>query len=331
MGRQTAFGHRAEGMDSLTKTGPSAAKVILSGSHYPAGQYHLYYDGSGKIGFSLGASIKKRLDHELIVDVRAGSVVLLRLYETDPNDPVRNIRMYLPGYDEGPSTPIINPAYTKFLKGFKVIRFLGWGQANATDVVHWSDRPTPNLDTQASEKGVALEYMIDLTRDVGAEPWFNVPYKADDDYVRHMAMFLKEHLDPNTKFYLEYSNEVWNGAFPQGRYAAEQAKKLGMKTSDEFYVKRTLQIFKIFEDVFGGSDRFVRVLAGQAVNTWRSKQILNYPHIGKLVDAYAIAPYFGFSPKKGEGKTMTTDQVLERAEGGIKYMRAKISRNARPN
>ena len=300
------------------KPDQQAAKVIMSGKHYPAGDYHVYYEGSGTIQFALGAGVKKRLDHELLVHVNTNSVVLMKILSTDPNDPIRNIRMLLPGFDDSPNTPIINPAYVGYLNGFSVIRFLGWANSNATDLEHWSDRPIPGTSTQANKSGVALEYMIDLARDVGAAPWFNVPYKADNDYIRHMAVFLKEHLGPNTKFYLEYSNEVWNGAFPQGRYAAEQAQKLGMKTSDEFYVKRTLQTFKIFEDVFGGSDRFVRVLAGQAVNLWRTEQILKYPAIGKLVDAYAIAPYFGLTlPSNDEIKKLTTEQILDRTEKGI--------------
>jgi hypothetical protein len=45
------------------------------------------------------------------------------------------------------------------------------------------------------------------------EGWFCIPFKADDDYVRKYAEYLKTNLREDIKIYVEYSNEVWNGFF----------------------------------------------------------------------------------------------------------------------
>jgi hypothetical protein len=92
---------------------------------------------------------------------------------------------------------------------------------------------------------------------------------------------VKERLDPSLKIYIEYSNEVWNGQFPQSRYAGEQGVKLGLGPKEKpweagwhFTALRSMQIFQIWEDVFGGHDRFIRVLPTQSGNAGVSDGIL---------------------------------------------------------
>src|SRR5581483_8613189 len=126
-------------------------------------------------------------------------------------------------------------------------------------------------------------------------PWFCMPHRADDDFVRRFARLVHERLDPGLKVYVEYSNEVWNYQFGQTRYAQEQgtALKLGNPENLRYYSQRSVEIFKIWESVFGRTKRLVRVLAAQAVNPWSSEQVLKWHDAYQHADALAIAPYFG--------------------------------------
>jgi len=109
-----------------------------------------------------------------------------------------------------------------------------------------------------------------------ADAWFCMPHMADDDFVYRFAKVVKEKLDPSLKVYVEYSNEVWNGIFPQHRYAAEQGQKLGFgekpwEAAWRYTAYRSVQIFRIWEEVFGGTKRLVRVLPSQAANPYVSE------------------------------------------------------------
>lgn len=273
--------------------GQQAASVVMTGGKYPAGRYSVSYDGRGELFFGLDANIVSKRSNDLVVEVKPKNSVILKVMKTDPTDPIRNIRMTLPGFGSEDRASIFNPVYLNYLRGFKVIRFMDWANANRSDVIQWEDRTRTSHASHDRKAGVALEYMLQMAEELGADPWLTVPHAANDDYVRQMAELIKARMRPGKKFYIEYSNEVWNTQFPQHTYAAREATRLGLRDADDFYVRRSLKIFKLFEDVFGGSERFVRVLGGQAVNTFRGKRLLDYPDIGKQVDAYAIAPYFG--------------------------------------
>ena len=80
--------------------------------------------------------------------------------------------------------------------------------------------------------------------------WINVPVAASDDYVRELALLLRDNLDPNLHIYVEYSNEVWNWDFSQAHWNLAYADQHGL-TYIEAYAHRTAEIALIFEEVFG--------------------------------------------------------------------------------
>ena len=168
---------------------------------------------------------------------------------------------------------------------------------------------------------MALEYLIQLSNTLNADPWFCMPHKADDDYVRQFAQMVKSGLKPELKMHIEYSNECWNGIFGQAGYCKDTGKALGLSDNDyqaqlRYYSKRAVEIFEIWEEVFGGTDRLVRVLAAQSANPWTSEQVMDFEEAYKHADALAIAPYFGNAlgdPKtQDEISKWTVDQVLDR-------------------
>jgi hypothetical protein len=92
-----------------------------------------------------------------------------------------------------------------------------------------------------------------------------------------------------------------------------------------------VQIFQIWEQIFGGTDRLVRVLPSQAANPWLSEQIVAYQNAFAHADALAIAPYFECSDVAAGGwgnlgdpatadqvAAMTVDQILDIELGHIR-------------
>jgi hypothetical protein len=204
---------------------------------------------------------------------------------------------------------------------------------NGSQVKRWEDRPRMDEATW-QRAGVPLEVMLDLCNREKADAWLNIPEQADDEYVRHFAQQIKDQLDPSLKVYIEYSNEVWNGIFSSHRYA--QAKGVELKLGEPthpwegaclYYGRRSVEIFKIFGDVFGDqlADRVVRVVSWQAAAGpyWLDGELLSHLPKGS-VDALAVAPYVAFMPvgasddphaiKADVVANWTVDQLLDHVE-----------------
>jgi len=290
--------------------------MMIASSHYPAGQYTLLYEGEGKITFGFdNAKIVSETPGRMLVDVKPNeSGVFLQIRETNPQNPIRNIRFIMPGFEQTYQKQPFHPLFLQRLAQFKTIRFMDWMATNHSEVVNWADRSTPNSVRQAGGKGVALEHMIQLANTLKVDPWFTIPAKASDDYVRQFATMVRDRLDPSLKVHIEYSNEVWNGIFSQHRYAIEQGRARKLEEGDfgaalRFYSERSVEIFNIFSTVFGrtANKRLVRVLAGQAANPWTAEQILGWKDAYKSADAYAIAPYFDGADLDNNGESDLND------------------------
>jgi len=303
----------------------------IEGGHYPSGKYTVLYDGQGKLDFWGAAAVLSRQPGRMAIDVDSSKGgFFLRLVETDPNDYVRNIRVVMPGFEKTYRENPFHPVFLRRWQGVACFRFMDWMKTNGSQIATWDDRPKPE-DATFSARGVAPEVMIDLCNRQKADAWFCMPHLADDGYVRHFARLVKEKLDPGLVVYVEYSNEVWNSQFPQTRYSWQKAKELGLGPKERpwegggmVYAKRSLEIFKIWEEVFGSRERLVRVLAWQSGNTWWMERIiLPYQDAYKHTDALAIAPYMGMNVprearKKGlsaaEVSKWTVDQALDHLE-----------------
>ena len=196
---------------------------------------------------------------------------------------------------------IFNPAFLDDNHRFGVIRFMDWMRTNNAPTRDWSKRPTPASFSQAGEQGVALEHMVALSNRLGADPWFTLPFNADRHYYESFAKYVRDHLAPGRKTYVELSNEVWNTMFVQGR----ESQRLGRvrypglaasQAGDFYYADRVRELMAIWSDVFRGQEtRLVRVAASQAVNPARAEALLEHNNTWRSVDALATAAYFGKS------------------------------------
>src|SRR5581483_6113922 len=97
----------------------------------------------------------------------------------------------------------------------------------------------------------------------------------------------------------------------------EQGRKLGLSNNDyeaqlRYYSRRSVEVFKIWEEVFGGRERLVRVLAAQSANPWTGTTVMDWQQASKSADAIAIAPYFG--NRFGDPKTADRTAALSTIE-----------------
>ncbi len=131
------------------------------------------------------------------------------------------------------------------------------------------------------DTGVAFEHWVALANATNKHMWICVPHLATDDFVTKMAQVIRfgsdangnpytsavsnpvhPPLNSNLKVFIEYSNEIWSNGlyFPQGNWAEERARALGI-TRAQFNARRFCQVWRIFQNVFGGSQRIVKVAA----------------------------------------------------------------------
>jgi len=301
----------------------------IEGGHYPSGRYTLLYEGEGEINLVHAARIAERRPGRLLVDVDAGKGgFFLQIRRTDPRNPIRNIRMIMPGFEDSYRREPFHPAFLKRWRGVACLRFMDWMDTNGSKIVKWEDRPRME-DATWTVKGAPVEILVDLCNRQRADGWFCMPHAADDEYIRNFARYVKEHLDPGLRAYVEYSNEVWNSLFEANRYAVRKAGELKLGDPARpwegaclYYARRSVEIFDLWEGAFGGKDRLVRVLAWQAAGGpyWLDGMLLARIDASK-VDALAIAPYLSFMPRgQPDGKdaltaatvsTWTVDQVME--------------------
>ncbi len=314
-----------QGWIASLEPGQTAETVMFvdAKGHYPGGKYVLLYDGKGTINLLLNsAKVVSQTPGRMVLDVvPQDSGIWLEISATNPANPITNIRLIMPGFEKTYTTKPFHPLFLERLSKFKTIRFMDWMRANDSTISNYSERPQGGFPTQASEKGVALYHLIDLANTLHANPWFTIPHKATDAYVREFATTVRTRLDPSLKPHIEYSNEVWNYIFSQTNYAKQKGLSLGLSQDGNlaalrYYSQRSVEIFKIWEDVFGGKSRLVRILASQSVNPWTGEQVITWKEAYKHADAYAIAPYFDGNDLNNPDKVdktleMTEDQILD--------------------
>ena len=320
---------RRLGPDCFTET------PILTGGHAPAGDYVCLYEGEGEVEFGANSKIVSREPGRVVVkidDRKDGTFVRIRA--TRANNPVRHIRVLMPGCEKTYTAEPFSAAFLNRWRGYAALRFMDWMDTNGSRQRDWSERPRSD-DATWSVKGVPVEVMVDLCNRSGSDPWFCMPHLASDDYVRKFAALAKRSLGSSRKVYIEYSNEVWNSAFEQHRYAEEQAKRLSLgprarpwEGAAMFYAQRSVEIFRIWEEVFAGREQLVRVIAWQAAGGpyWTDRMLLAQPGIARSCDALAIAPYVTFIPSP-QSKNLQADAV---AGWPINQLLDQVESNALP-
>jgi hypothetical protein len=295
---------------------PAEGKTVVTrlflrmDGHYPAGEYVCTWKGKGQVDVRKAGRVTKKEPNRLLVDVVPSRGELhVSIQDSDPTDPVRDVRLWMPGFEDAESP--FHPMWVERLRPFAALRFSNWSCVYSNDGV-WENRPLVTDARQTSNNGVALEYMIEACNVVGADPWFTMPHLADDEYVRSFATLVKERLDPERRIYVEWSNETWNRIFPQGKWTIAQSRQQ-RKHHGAIHAEEALRDFRVWHEVFGDDkDRVVRIGSGHANDVSVARAVLG--GLGDEVDAIAIAPYFGVRAER-QGLTMqsTADDIVAAA------------------
>ncbi|MBN2103312.1 T9SS type A sorting domain-containing protein [bacterium] len=277
------------------------------------GNYMVLYDGEGIIDIDFDGKMISQSPGRIEFDMKYKDNILgLSIMESRAGNPVRNIRVLLPGteltYRENPWTE----EWLEKLGPFQVLRFMDWGITNDSRLQVWNDRPNVE-DYTYTTRGVPYECMINICNLKQADAWVCVPHLADEEYIRKMACLFRDSLNPSLTIYVEYSNEIWNWMFNQTHYCYEN----GNPDTDwpERIVPFIQNTMDIWTDVFSGqTDRILRVVGVQA--SWQdvSNRIVFNMRPGSF-DAFSPAAYFGFSEAGYDaleqlGSTATAEDVL---------------------
>ncbi len=297
-----------------------------------AGRYRVRWAGSGRLRLT-GAARKVSIgDHEAWFSYRpGGGPVGIAIEATDPEgtgDYIRDISVvreaHLPLFDAG---ALFNPDWLAVIGDARILRFMDWMQTNNSPVVSWQDRPRVD-DFSYTLRGVPVEVMVRLANRIGADAWFNMPHMADDDYNRRFARYVRDHLDPRQKAWVEYSNELWNFTFGQAGWAGAQARaRWGRRAGDDAWMQfaglRAARVAAIWAGEFGpeAGARLVRVVAVHTGWPGLEEALLEAPlepglRPGTAFDAYAVAGYFGHDLGAEENAALLRDWArLPRREG----------------
>ncbi|MCZ6835356.1 MAG: hypothetical protein O7G85_06230 [Planctomycetota bacterium] len=312
----------ANGWVTSLAPGQAVATIMLTeqGGNYPAGQYICLYDGEGTLEFRQNASIVSQQPGRIVVQIDPTTTGLswMRITQTNPANYLRNIRLIMPGFEATYETQVFHPSFLESLEPYGVIRFMDWQNTNHSDLVDWDDRTKVTNYTMATDSGVALEHMVALCNRVGASPWFCIPHLATDDFITQFATYVRDNLDPSLHVYIEHSNEVWNSVFQQHSYVKQAGLARGLSTDSwdaglRYHAAHSVEIFQIWEGVWGGTDRLVRVIAGWSATPGVNITLMDWDDAYLNADALATAPYFGggLGLTVPQTEAMSIDELLD--------------------
>ncbi|MBF0240748.1 MAG: hypothetical protein HQM12_23870, partial [SAR324 cluster bacterium] len=234
---------------------------------------------------------------------------------------------------------LFHPYSLKRLEAYRAIRMMNLQMINGNPISAWNDRSIVTYYSLGLNNGAPPEYLIALSNVLDTDIWFNIPHLASDDYVRQLATLTVNNLEADRKIYLEYTNEHFNTdpGFSQSTYMLEQANALGLGQGESnmnkrslYYAKRSVEIFDIWNDVFGtASHRTIRVLGAFMPVSELTKTMMGVAGVPERVDVIATGAYFGVylaytNDYFSTISTWSVDQMFnELNNGGLTNDRAK--------
>ncbi|MGJ8604577.1 MAG: DUF4214 domain-containing protein [Marivita sp.] len=280
---------------------------------YTAGLYRLSFDGAGDITV-FGAEIVSRSAGEIWFNYTptGDGMVTISISATDPQNTgnyLRNIEVvkqeHIPAHEAG---QLFNPLWLDLIDDAHSLRFMDWQETNDSNMQSWSERP--QVADYTYHGGVPIEVMIDLANATGTEPWLNIPWHADANFIRELATYVRDNLNPDLRAHIELSNEVWNWLFDQAQDAAQAARdRFGQDLGDGWvqeYGARSVEMARILDQIYAGvEDQLVKVIATHTYWPGLEDAIIDAPAWTALsaantapylsFDTYAITGYFGNS------------------------------------
>jgi hypothetical protein len=192
---------------------------------------------------------------------------------------------------------IDSPLFLKSLSSSGIVRFALWQRIDSAPPASWEQRPKPTDQDVDATQGVPIEVMVDVANQTGLDPWFCMPHWADDAYVKSFAELVKDKLDPERVVYIEHSNDVANSALPQHHYLRATARSSVARFGEDCvgaaikcHAARSLEIFRIWREVFEDRESVVGVLGACATEEKTLGEIFSHEAVRESVDAVVLAP-----------------------------------------
>lgn len=322
-----------------------ASGLYGPGGYFPTGIYTITFEGDGELNFHQMIQAVYTSGGKYTYNVTDTSGGLwLTIAKSNKNNPIRNIHIMMPGYDPVTNKDSFYQPYLALLRDtWGVIRMMGVQDVNFSPIKSWTDEKTVNSVTQTEH--VAPLFVVELANQAHSDLWINVPHMADESWLIGMANTIKDHLAPNRKIYLEYSNEIWNWGFPpQRKWCQDQGLAQGLSTDLNiaafgYQIKRSFEIAQVFKSILPDRE-IVKVIGMQAANLYLSKNMFTWMKDPKInptkdqFDAMAIAPYFGSTVVDEVyaahlDKTITPEQLVERAHLDIVNVQIPLMRDVK--
>jgi len=273
-----------------------------SNGGFPAGAYTLLWEGAATWAIRQGGGVLSNTTPGRAVLTLAEPInggIGLALTSMDPANPLRNLRLILPGMEFTYQTQPFNPAWLAMNAPFSWLRTMDWQRTNNSPLTHWADSESETRLGYGTAKGVPPKFLVDLSKATGKPVWVCIPHLATDAYVTSFATYLRDG-NPGARWMVEYTNECWNGQFQQAQYAVAQAQAAGIPgpeftASQNWYARRARQVFQIFSVVFGQgyASQIERVLSGQNTGAESANMILPFESAHLSATHWSTAPYFG--------------------------------------
>lgn len=277
-------------------------KTVWSNVFYtkaiPAGQYILEWKGEGSISVYQNYTVIG--PNKILLNYEANYVganglpiddgITVGLDSTDPNNTgnyIRDIKLYrAQDADLIDAGERFNPNWQNRIDDFRILRTHDWQNTNFPDTVN----PSRNVFSADQAlwgkdgRGMPYELIVDMANDTRSDLWINIPHTASDSYMRAVASYVKDHLDPDLKLQVEFSNEYWTTIFDQNpyftaggiaRYGAQEEYATGQN-----YAVQAAHMADIFRAEFGqNSSQLKPVLTVDNVFflTDEAEKILNAP------------------------------------------------------
>jgi len=275
---------------------------------YRKGRYVIRFKGTGKLRFTGDARVVSQTPGQIIIENREGKTWRFEITHTDlakTGDYMRDISVVAERHlDLVAAGAVFNPDWLELIKDVRQVRFMEWSHVNKSHIRTWADMPDPM--GPLLNNGHAVEHMVQLANEVGADAWFSMPHQSTDATIRRFAEYVRDHLDPRLLVSVEWSNELWNWGFTQTHWSRDQSEaQWGQKAHRDYAVKRAVETGLIWKDVFKDQpQRLQLVLASFVINdryskhlleapVWKAKEPSTYVPPAQVFDALAVTTYFG--------------------------------------
>jgi hypothetical protein len=289
--------------------------IFLETTHYPTGAYTFSWEGSGRMTLQTCDETYEWDENSpqtqtINIENACEGGIILTLFSTSSEDHVRNLRLFLPGYDEQSGYWTQN--YIDYFAQFGLVRF-AWGSGMYSSMRQWDERKELDDLTWAAgdefAEGIPYEAMIALANASDTDLWVCVPPRADDNFEIQMATLLRDQLSQNHRVWIEWGNEQWNcgqWGYEGCEYLCEISQNCGENhdpnydgpTHPQIYAQEVAQTTANFIAVFERErvrHRLVNILGAQQDNSWQLQSAVDeLVRIGSMdnIDVFSTNAYF---------------------------------------